>query len=53
MKPHLWFSRGNWHCAIPHICAGVTVLWWPRGIGDTQEEAYRNFEQRAQEWRVG
>lgn len=50
MKPKIWWRAGNWHCAVP-ILDGVTVTWWPRGIGDTQIAAFIDYEKRAKEWK--
>lgn len=49
MRPKIWFRSGNWHCARP-ILDGVTVTWWPRGVGDTPRAAFINYEKRAKEW---
>lgn len=50
MKPHVWYRAGNWHCAFGSLC-GLTVLWWPRGVGDTPRAAFIDYEKRAKEWK--
>lgn len=49
MKPKIWWRSGNWHCARGSLC-GLTVLWWPRGVGDTPRAAFIDYEKRAKEW---
>lgn len=48
-KPHIWRSRGNWHCAKA-ILSGLIVSLWPRGIGDSPRAAYEDYAKRAKEW---
>lgn len=48
--PHIWFRRGNWHCAVVAVwCAHVNL--WPRGVGDTPRAAFIDYEKRAKEWK--
>jgi hypothetical protein len=49
MKPHVWFRRGNWHCA-ESSAAGATVVLWPRGVGDTPTQAWADYVKRKREW---
>ena len=41
-RPHLIKHHGRWHCAL----SGDE---WPRGIGETMEEAFADWERR---WRL-
>lgn len=47
--PHIWLTRGNWHCAQMRPC-GATVMLWPRGVGDSPRTAYEDYARRAKEW---
>jgi hypothetical protein len=46
MRPHIWLRRGKWHVSIPNIIGGTTVVWWPRGEGDSPREAWKDFKSK-------
>lgn len=49
MKPHLWKRGGKWHYSVPNLVGGTTIVWWPRGAGDTPRGAFVDYEKRAEE----
>lgn len=51
LKHHAWFRGGKWHYSIPTVIGGTTIVWWPRGSGDSAPAAYADYEKRAKEWK--
>jgi hypothetical protein len=46
MKPHIWRRWGLWHVSVAEIIGGTTIAWWPRGVGDSLREAWKDFKSK-------
>lgn len=47
LKPHLWFRRNSWSCALPDFW--VTRVW---GFGRTPSEAYMDWLEQINRYRL-